>query len=562
MQNIPKRFTQYAEDVISGKIPAGQYIILACKKYMSFFDKYWFDVDKIEKIERFFLHMKHFEGEFNNKPFTLLPWELFVICAIFGFYQKDDHTKRVTRNVYLLISRKNGKTGLSAAIMLANMMCDAEPGYEGYLVANNTQQARIAFKFITGFARSLDPQHKHIKIYRDYITYDRTHSMIKVLSSDSMGQDGYNPSTFLCDEFAAAKTYDSYNILKSGMTMRKNPLAITISSAGFLLDTYPMYESCKVGERCLKGEFEDDHTFYCLYQLDDGDDYRDESVWQKACPSYPHIVQKDYMLERIQEAEQNTAKKTDVLTKNFNVWCTAQNAWLDSKFIKECHGTIDLKKLEGENCYIGVDLSATRDLTAMSLMFPPNSYRDYYPDKYIWINYTWIPHYAMKHSNNAGLYEWFVDMGYATVTPGNTVDYTAVELKIQELAEMFNIVKISYDQWQAALFTQHMIGLGFPMEPFAQTLGSFNRPTKTFEVLVINKQCVFDVNPMILWMFSHCELIQDHMNNCKPTKAAENQLNKIDNIISMLEALGGHLFDVMGDSGEVIDLALSGINTI
>ena len=107
-----------------------------------------------------------------------------------------------------------------------------------------------------------------------------------------------------------------------------------------------------------------------------------------------------------------------------------------------------------------------------------------------------------------------------------------------------------------------MIGLGFPMEPFAQTLGSFNLPTKTFEVLVINKQCVFDVNPMILWMFSHCELIQDHMNNCKPTKAAENQLNKIDNIISMLEALGGHLFDVMGDSGEVIDLALLGINTI
>lgn len=563
---VPHKYTKYAEDVVAGRVTAGQHIILACQRYLSWFQRpeLYFDADRIERIENFLRHIKHFEGEFNGKSFydTLLDWQVFVLCNIFGWYRADDHSKRVIRNVFLLISRKNGKSALSAAIMLADMIVGGEAGYEGYLVANNREQARILFKFLDGFARSIDPRQKFMKRLRDCIIYHKTNAKLAVLSSDSMGNDGYNPSSFCVDEFAAARDYSNYNILKSGQAMRKNPLSITISSAGFLLDTYPCYEQCKVGLKTLRGEVKDDSWFYAIYQLDEGDDYKDPNVWTKACPSFPNIVQKDYMEERITEAYANSAKLTDVKTKNFNMWCAASNAWFDTNLLMKCDGKVELDRLKGETAYMGVDLSATRDLTAVALMFPPNPYRDYHPQKYLFKLFIWIPQYAVRNSENSGLYEWYIDSGQAVMTPGNAVDYSVVLTKLKELHNDFNIVKVSYDQWNASMFTQAAIAEGFNMEPFGQGLGSFNRPTKTFELIICNEQCICEFQPILLWMFNHCELKIDHMENCKPIKAGDNKANKIDGIIAILEALGGYLLDYLQNgSAEVISLNLGEINS-
>ena len=445
-------------------------------------------------------------------------------------------------------------TGLSAAIMLADMIIGGEAGYEGYLVANNREQAKVAFKFIKGFCCSIDPKHRHLKVYRDYITYDKTNSRIKVLSSDAMGNDGYNPSSFIWDETAAAKDFSNFNILKSGQAMRKNPLSISISSAGFLLDGYPCYEQCKIGQRVLQGELTDDSTFYAIYQLDEEDDYTDEKNWVKACPSYPNIVQRDYMEERVREAQQNTAKMVDVKTKNFNIWCSSSNVWIPTAVLAKCHQVIDLEKLRSEPCYVGFDLSSTRDLTALTVMFPPNPYRTYMPDKFLFKNYCWIPQDAVRNSEQSTLYQWFIENGFAEMTAGNSVDYDAVFNKLKEIASMFTLVKVSYDQWNASMMVQRCIGEGFPMEPFHQGLGSFNRPTKSLEILVFNQQCCFDCNQLIMWMFGHAELKIDHMNNVKPIKANDDKKNKIDCIIAMLEALGGYLLDYVANNMNVVNL--------
>lgn len=905
---VPEKYLRYAEDVVSGKIVAGKWIVLACRRYLSWFDRpdMWFDAGRIDRILEFFKHIRHFEGDFNKKSFyeTFLPWEIFLICNIFGWYRSDDRAKRVVRNVFMLISRKNGKalaldtpvptpsgwrslsevrpgdfvfgadgrpvrvlaespvyenhdcyklefsdggslvadaghkwlvkspatgkrlpfvatteemfargvfrekrrggravkeyfwriplhgavdypeknlpvdpyvlglwlgdgscgrglftvaeskrecyerwvnpiygaphvldhsnpnvkcysyvdsperslrldlkkagvlrekripdiykfasraqrlsllrglmdadgtvkkgrygqcrivqkraglgrdiaelarslgylvterpespnsgyggplyevtfcaskemppfrradhlsklpeklserskwvsvvgiekapsvptkclcvdspdhlwlagkscavthnSSISAAIMLADMIVNKEPGYQGILVANTREQAKILFKFVSGFARSLDPKHRHIKIYRDSLKYDKTHSSIKVISSDSFNSDGLNPSTFIADEFAASPDYLNYNVLKSGQAMRKNPLSITISSAGFLLDTYPCYEQCKVGQRLLRGEIEDDSWFYAIYQLDEGDDYKDEKVWTKACPSYPAIVNRDYMLERIKEAEQSPQKLTDVKTKNFNVWCAAASTWLESSLLKENDaGTLDMDALAGETCYVGMDLSATRDLTSIAALFPPDPDREYMPDKFVWKWYVWIPQYACRTGANSGLYQWYVDSGQAKMTAGNSVDYEVVIAQIGELAKKYNVAGIYYDQWNATMAVQALIADGYNMVPFGQGLGSFNRPTKTFEILITQKRCALEFQPLLLWMFSHCELKMDHAENVKPIKAADNPLNKIDAIIAILEALGGYIMSMVQTTGDVIDLPLS-----
>ena len=133
------KWRQYPEDVLAGKIPAGKYIRLACERYLDWMDNrkdIFFDEPRMDRIENFIGHMKHFEGRFNGKPFILLPWQRWVIASIFGFYYTDDPEKRVVEYVVLFLARKNAKTALSAAILLAEMCVNQEHGSEQYIAAN------------------------------------------------------------------------------------------------------------------------------------------------------------------------------------------------------------------------------------------------------------------------------------------------------------------------------------------------------------------------------------------------------------------------------------------
>jgi phage terminase large subunit-like protein len=134
---VDQKWLEYAQGVLSGQIVAGKYIQLACQRYIDWFtrDDIFFDSDRMERIETFIGHMKHFEGTFAGKPFILLPFQRWVIASIFAWYYMDDPEKRVVEEVMLFIARKNAKTALASAIILADMCVNKSAGYEAYLVA-------------------------------------------------------------------------------------------------------------------------------------------------------------------------------------------------------------------------------------------------------------------------------------------------------------------------------------------------------------------------------------------------------------------------------------------
>lgn len=136
--------------MVDGQIVAGKYIKLACQRYLDWFgrDDIFFDVERMDRIENFINHMKHFEGSFAGKPFKLLDFQRFILANIFGWYYTDRPTKRVVEYVVLFIARKNAKTALSAAIMLAEMCVNQERGSEQYIAANSREQAKVALKFV------------------------------------------------------------------------------------------------------------------------------------------------------------------------------------------------------------------------------------------------------------------------------------------------------------------------------------------------------------------------------------------------------------------------------
>lgn len=538
-------YDTYAENILNGTIKSNEAIYLACKRYKDWYnrDDIYFDKDDVEQKIRVISRLKHTTGQHNGKPFILLPWQQWCVANIFGWKYKDTKL-RVTKNVFMMLSRKSGKTAFASAIGICCAIADKESGAEVELVANSRQQAHIAFDITKNFVESVDPKKKIFKRYRDNIMIPSSKSKIQVLSSDAMGNDGYNSSCFILDEFHAARDWDLYNVMKSSQGMRQQPLAIIITSAGFLLNGYPCYEHRLTCIDILKGNKIDDTQFSAIYELDANDDWEDKSNWIKCSPSLGQTVTETYLHDQIQSAKNNPALEIGVRTKNFNMFCQSKDVWIPDRYLTDAFKIVDKTKLKDEECYMGVDLSAISDLTAVTLLFPPNEDRDYFPDKYIFVNRLYIPSTAIEESINGDIYKLWRRHKYATVTSGNVVDYDYILKDQLEAYNYFYINKVSYDSWNATQWAINATTEGLPLEPYSQAIGNFNKPTKAFEMLIKQGKILIDMNPAIRWCFNNVEIKTDYCGNSKPVKANNDMNKKIDPIIAMVQALGGYLYSM------------------
>lgn len=538
-----KIYTQYAYDVLEGRINASKAVKKAAQRYLDWFNRedIYFDYETVDKYIRFVGKLKHFTGQFNGKPFILMPWQQFCFANIFGWKWVSTGF-RVTKKVFLFMARKNSKTSTCAAFSIIGALIDNEPHAEIGIVANNARQAGICFDQITNYTKSIDPTHKIFKTYRHNINVPLTNSVIEVHSSDSMGLDGHNKHFAINDEFHSQKDWGLYNVLMSSMAMRNQPLMITITTAGFLVgEAYPCYSMYVTCKQILDGIKEDDTQFAMIYELDEEDDWEDESTWIKCSPSLGEIVRVEYMREQLNDAKNNPTLEVGVKTKTFNMWCQAANIWLSIDKIHSVMEEVNLEDYAGENAWMGVDLSVVQDLTTFSVCIPPNPDRKINPDKFVFKTFTFIPEEAFETSSNKEIYKEWRRSGIIEVTSGNVVDYEYILKRQLEVSKILNIIEVEYDSYNATSWAIQAENEGLPLTAFSQTLSNFNRGTKFLAMLVLSKKCIIDKNIAVDWMFSNVEIMVDHAENEKPTKANGDKTRKIDAVISMIEGLGGHL---------------------
>ena len=538
--NPLKDYNRYALDVVDGNIVACEAVKLACKRYISWFDRddIYFDESDVDKKIRFVSKMKHTTGKFAKQSFVLLPWQQFAFAGIFGWKWKETDY-RVTKKVFMFMSRKQGKTSVVAALSLACALCDGENGGEIDMVANNAKQAAICYEQTKNYAESLDPSGKLFKRFRHNINIPINKTIIQVHSSDSMGLDGYNSSVAIIDEFHAAKDWGLYNVLMSSMGMRTQPLMIVITTAGFLVgETYPCYSMYVTCKQILNNIKEDDSQFALLYELDEEDKWDDEYVWVKCAPCLGETVTYDYLREQVLSAKNNTSLEVGVRTKNFNQFMESENIWLSHDAIHKVMEPVDLADYENEIAFGGCDLSVVCDLSAHSVCIPPNPDRSVHPDKFIFKTWLYIPEEALETSINKEMYKEFIRRGWAIKTSGNVIDYDWILKDQLKVAKQVFFNDYGYDTYNATSWATKATEEGLPLIAYSQTLGSFNKPTKMFEILVRSEKCIIDSNPAVEWCLCNAELMFDHQENCKPTKANGDKNRKIDAVIAMLEGLG------------------------
>lgn len=526
------RYREYAEDVLSGKKVAGEYIKLACKRYLSWFerDDMYFDCKAVDKVVNFCSKLHHYTGEFNNKPFILSDWQFWIVCNIFGFKWKKNDC-RVTRTAFIQVSRKNGKSSLLAALSAYCLVADGEANAQVVFAANSAKQAGLCFTMTSNFLGGVDPKGKYFKRYRDKIKFEATKSEILVTAADASKLDGLNCSMYCVDELEEAPNGKIWDVLSSSQGMRTQPLAIAICTAGFNLSSF-CYEMRKSNIDVLMGNKEDDTMFSAIYELDKDDDYTDPNVWLKATPNLDITVKSDYLEQQINKAKNNPTLKTSVLTKLFNMWLSSSEEWISADYVMKAQGKFEYKDFTDSYCYMGIDLGSTSDLTCVSVMIP-------YDDRYYFRNYYFLPSEQLQVNPNRELYRLWHQQGHLIVTQGNVTDYSEVLRMVLKINEQIPIYKIGYDQWNSTALAIDMTEAGLNLEPYSMSIGSLNRPTKEIARLILSGKVTIYENPIDRFCFQNVVIKRDYNDNERPSKESYN--NKIDGVVSIIMALGTYL---------------------
>lgn len=527
-----EKYQHYAKGVLDGTIKAGKYVKASAARYLSWFDRddIEFRTDKADKVINFISNLS--KGKNKSLQIALQEWQKFILYAIFGWYYKDTDL-RVTHLAYIEVARKNGKSTLISLIALYMTIADDEYKAECDIVANSHKQAMLLYGMSNDYCESIDPKSKYFIRYRDSIHFKKTKSVLQVLASDTKNLDGYNAHLFVQDEVHEAPNDLLFNVMRTSQAARKNPLGVLITTAGLNMNSF-CYSFRQNAIEVTSGVKEDDALFSIVYTLDDDDDWEDEENWIKANPNIDVSVRRSMLKEQVTQAKNSPGLESNIKTKHFNIWSQHYDIWLAPQLLIDSSENLDWDFFKGKQCYVGVDLAAVSDLTCFTLMTYENG-------KYYFKTNYYIPVTQLENGVNQHKYREWKKEGYLKTTPSNITDYDYI---INDFVRLRNegilIDTIYYDSWNSTSWATTMTEEGFNLQPYSQSLGSFNKPSKEFQRLINGGKVVIDNNPITRYCFSNATLKSDWNDNIKPIKA-HTQDDKIDGVISIIESLGGYL---------------------
>jgi phage terminase large subunit-like protein len=527
---------QYAQDVVKGNIEVCNNIKLACQRFLNFMeDKHWeyeFFPEYVEHVLDFVYVLKHTKGPDAGKPIVLEPFQVLLICGIYGFRHKKDHEKRMTTDVIVFIPRKAGKSTLTAVIGLYELAFN-EAGAEVFTLATNREQATIVFDAARSMVESMPDE---IKAWYRVSKYEigkanDSQTMFRALSRDNKKSgDGKNASCAIIDEAAQIIDRNSIEVIFSGMVARKNPLRIYITTASFTKDT-KFFEDLTALETMLNGDAPDNpHWFGLLYGLDPQDNWKDETTWAKANPMHGISVYQEAIKERCEQAKLKPPALNEFLCKTLNVYVSANTAWIDRDYWDK---SIDDDKSDPEEVFIGFDLAATRDLNAVCTLKRYAS-EDYYAEFKFF-----LPEEALSliPTHYRGIFDQAVQSKILHITEGNVMDDREISEYIKQQATLYNVKEVGYDAYNAASLVARLHDNSIPVKKVGQGMAVLNNPSKHVEKLIMQNAIKHNGNPFVGWQLGNCEVYTDVNGNIKIRKNEADKSAKVDGIIALIIAM-------------------------
>lgn len=492
-----------------------------------------YDQEKAERVVNFIRNLKHTKGSWNGVPFDLLPWQDQIIRDVFGTVKEDGYRKYST--AYVEIPKKNGKSELAAAIALYMTCGDMEWGAEVYGCASDRQQASIVFDVAVDMVDQCPALKKRIKPIMSIkrIVYQPTNSFYQVLSAEAYTKHGLNCHAVIFDELHAQPNRELFDVMTKGSgDARKQPLFFLITTAGTDRNSI-CFEQHQKAEDILTGRKVDDTFYPVIYGIDDGDDWESEESWYKANPSLGHTIDIEKVRNAYKSAKENPAEENIFRQLRLDQWVKQSTRWMPMDKWDDCAFPVDPDELIGRQCYGGLDLSTTSDITAFVLVFPPRMDNE----KYMVLPFCWIPedNLELRVRRDHVPYDLWEKTGDLLTTEGNVIHYAWIEDFIERLSEKYNILEIAFDRWGATQMVQDLEGMGLTVVPFGQGYKDMSPPTKELMKLVLEKRIAHGGHPVLRWMMDNVFVRQDPAGNIKMDKSKSTE--KIDASVATVMAL-------------------------
>lgn len=486
------------------------------------------------------------------RPFELLPWWFDrVIAPLFGWKRRDG--RRRFDKGFVTTAKKSAKSTIAAGLPLYMMIADNEPEAECYSAATDRDQAGIIYKKASRMAK-LSPELRSVLTLTDSqkrMTHDESGSWYEAISSDADSAEGKNPHLLLADEVHVWKDRQFFNALMYGDIARAQPLFLMITTAGE--DRLGIgFEEYSFAKDLLdpNNDFYSESHFAFIAEAAPDREWDDPEGWKEANPSLAcgAIGTIEKLQAKCDEAKQTPRKQRDFIRYICNRWVDSiANVWIGSEAWNNC--SHETPEHSGDDCWGGLDLSKSVDLTALSLVFRNGENFDFR-----W--WFWMPEDKLKEledRDRAPYRQWAAD-GWIIPTPGRTVDYAYVRQMISGtmldaqgkplpdrwsgcLSDQFNIVAIGFDPWNSSkLVTELNEYDHVKMLEYRQGYASLNTPAKELERAVENGTLSHGGNPVMQWMIGHCACDSDPAGNLKPSKSKSTK--KIDGVAAAVMALG------------------------
>lgn len=504
--------------------------------------EFYFDDEAANHVIDVFGLLQFSQGRWSATNFELSDWQLYILWCAYGWKKKADGLRRYNQ-IYIKVARKNGKTEFLSGVGIYGQFFDPyEKDAQIYWFATKKDQAAIGFNrqktMSSLLVRKSAMYATMVRHYQYSISGREDKSFTKYLGQDSSSEDGHSPFYGLCDEYHAHPTDGMLNVIESGMGSRQSPMTWIITTAGTNPDG-----PCAQFERRLKqgldGIVELHAELPFIFDLDEGDDWQDETVWAKCNPNLGVSVSIEFLRAEYMKAKtQGVAKRMNFQTKNLNIWLKAHTEWIGADVWKSNAGPMNVdelrESLKGRLCFGGLDLALVSDLSVLSLCFPPEKEDE--PVKFLcWAWCAEQTAFRRAELDAVPYLEWS-EAGYMELTPGNVTDFNYIKANILELCKEFQIHSIGYDPHAATHIVTDLKDEGVDMEEYTQNQTNMSPPTKLFERAVIDQGVEHGGNPVLAWCISNVQIKTYPNGNIMMDKGASSE--KIDAAVSTVMSYG------------------------
>lgn len=494
-----------------------------------------FNEKKANKAIKFIENFCH-HSEGRSDLLHLELWQKAIVSAIFGIMDKTTGYRQF-REVFIIVARKNGKTLFAAAIAAYMTYIDGEYGAKVYFLAPKLDQADLVYDAFYQIVQSDDELDSITKKRRSDIYIKAFNTSVKKIAFNSKKSDGFNPQLVVNDEMEAwpgDQGLKQYEVMTSALGARKQPLIISIATAGYVNDGI-FDELFKRATAFLKGNSREKRLLPFIYMIDDIEKWDSIEELKKSNPNLGVSVSAEYYLEQIEIARNSISKKVEFMTKFCNIKQNSSVAWLDYWDVMKCvheEKPLSLEDFKGCYCVGGIDLSRTTDLTAASIVINRDGInhiftRFYMPQK----------RYEVAINEDNTPYNIYRDRGFLFISGENQVDYKDVYNWFIELVKVYKIkpLKIGYDRYSANYLVEDLKTAGFHTDDVYQ--GTNLTPVlHEFEGNLKDGLFDFGDNSMLAAHFLNVAVdINLNDSRMKPVKIEKRM--RIDGAMSVFDAL-------------------------